>query len=353
MDPQNQNPTKAVFPQAYLDQMTQDARAWNPSRLPQVSWRFDGNGNFDSAESAFVARQLESMRPGVYKVEYPTLKGATLVSSNSEDDPGCEFVTITIVNQVGQVLVSRDMSTATPMVEVFTSQQSTPVYSMRIGYQYSLQEARNAIMAKRPLIADKAMACREQMERKLDDIIFVGETTMGLKGLLNQSGALIYTPINGLKGTTLFADKTPDEVMKDLNGAPSQIVSASLEVEVPDTAVFTTATLEYLGSTRVGDGTSQQILGYWKSTTPHIKRVESSYKGNTLGASGTSNPVVSGVTRSVFYKNDPVKIEYSIPQPFEQLPPQAKDFNVVTNCHMRTAGVMLKYPNSMIYLDGA
>ncbi len=305
---------------------------------------FDSDGfHRDSAESAFVARQLESMRPGVYKVQYPTLKGARLVSANTEDDTGAEFITITIVDQVGQVLVSKDMSTATPMVEVKTSQQSVSIFSMRLGYQYSLQEARNAIFAKRALTADKAMACREQFERKLDDIIFVGESTIGCKGLLNQSGALTYTPVAGVGGLLTFASKSPDEVLKDLNGAPSQIVSNSKEIEVPDTALFPTSILEYIGNTRVGDGTSQQILSYWKGTTQHIKNIESTYKAETLGAGSTP--------RVTFYKNDPVKIEYALTQPFEQLPPQAKDFMVVTNCHMRTAGVILKYPASMIYLD--
>src|SRR4051812_37717327 len=177
----------AVFPQAHLDQMRMDARSHDYHRpLRDVTWHFDGQWNGDAAESGFVARQLESLRLGVYKIEFPELIGTQLVSTNTEDDTGAEFITFTIVNEVGEVKVSRDMAGDTPMVELFSSQTSAPIFSMRLGYQFSLQEARAAIKERKPLIADKAMACRENMERKLDEIIFIGEKTIGCLGVLNQ-----------------------------------------------------------------------------------------------------------------------------------------------------------------------
>lgn len=340
---QNSNAT-GIFPQEFLDGMRQEVINFDHTKVtPRWGFRFAGNENMDAAESAFLVRNLEYIRPGVYKVEFPSLKGASLCSANTEPDTGSEFITITIVNEVGQVLVSRDMSQATPMVEVLATQQSTPIFSLRLGYKYSVQEARAALMARRPLTADKAMAVRQQMERKLDDIIFVGESTIGCKGLLNQSGALTYTTPVGLAGGTTFASKSADEVLKDLNGAPSQIVTTSLEIEVPDTAIFPVTTMEYLNGTRVGDGTSSSILTYYKANTQHIKRIETTYKTETAGSSSSK--------RLTFYKNDPVKIEYFLSQPFEQFDPQWDGLVATTICHMRTAGVVLKYPGSMIYAD--
>jgi hypothetical protein len=344
MEPTNNTSAAAVFPQNYLDEMRSVAQNFDRSKpISNPRWNFASASNTDAAESGFLVRMLEYIRPGVYKVEFPALKGASLVSGNTEPDTGAEFITITIVNEVGQVLVSRDMSTATPMVEVQASQQSTPIFSLRLGYQYSLQEARAAMFAQRPLTADKAVAVRGQMERKLDDIIFVGESTIGCKGLLNQSSALTYTTPVGLKGSTSFTLKAPDEVLLDLNAAPSQIVSTSLEIEVPDTAVFPVSVMEYLNGTRVGDGTSSSILTYYKGNTQHIKRIETTYKAETIGASSSR--------RLTFYKNDPVKLEYFLSQPFEQREPQWDGFMATTLCHMRTAGVVLKYPGSMIYAD--
>lgn len=330
-----------VFPQAELDQMRLDSR--EASTRP-LQWYFDSEGfRKDSNESAFVARQLESIRTGVYKIQYPENKFGRLVPANTEDDTGAEFTTFTIMDGAGQVLVSKDMSTATPMVNIKVSQQSTGIFSLRLGYQYSQQEARAAMFAKRPLLADQAMYTREIMERKLDDIIAQGETTVGLKGLLNQTSQLAFTPVNGQGGLTTFVSKSADEVLADLNNAPNKIVSNSSEIEIPNTAVFPTSIWLALGGRRVGDGTSEQISTYWKRTVQNITTVETTFKAETLGAGSTP--------RITFYRNDPTRIEYSLPQAFEQFAPQAKDLMIVTTCHMRTGGVILKLPKSLLYLD--
>lgn len=330
-----------LFPQAHLDQMRVDAR--DPSTRP-ILWTFDGGAwNRDSAESAFVARQLESIRQGLYKVEFPELKGSRLCSASTEDDTGAEFVTFTITEGFGQVLVSRDMSGATPMVEVKTLQQSTGIFSLRLGYAYSHQEARAALMARRPLITDKAMEVRAQMERKLDDIIFQGESTVGLKGLINQSGTLTYSTPIGIAGSKGFATKSADEVLLDLNAAPNAIVSNSLEILRPNTALFPTTVWLELGARRVGDGTSEQISSYWKRTVQNITTVETTFKLETAGGSSSR--------RIVFYENAANRVEYALPQPFEQFAPQVDGLMVTTISHMRTAGVILKQPKSMSYAD--
>lgn len=338
------NTITGIFPQGELDQMRQDAADHGLPTARAPMWDFTGDqGHFDAEFSAFVARQLESVRAGVYKIEYPELKFGRLCSANTEDDTGSEGITFTIVDSTAQVLVSRDMTTQTPMVELKTSQQTAGIVSLRLGYQYSIQEARASVFARRPISADKAMAVRENMERKLDDIIAVGDTTANLKGLLNQSSVLTYTPTVGVGGGTSFASKTADEVIIDLNAAPNQIVSSSKEIEVPDTVIFPTSVWLGLSGRRVGDGTSEMISTYYKRTVQNITKFETTYKSETLGASGTP--------RIMFYKNDPRRVEYALPQPFEQFAPQVRGMMVVTECHMRTAGVLYKLPQSAIYLD--
>lgn len=331
-----------MFPQDRLDEMKAAARDHNPASLPQTQWRLDG-GQFDANESAFVARQLEYMRPGVFAVEYPELKGDRLVPTNTEVDTGAEIYTITITDQVGEVKVSRDLSGVTPMVEVKTSQQSIPVYSMRLGYQYSIQEARAAMFARVALIPRKAMATREQMARKLDDMTFVGDTAAGVKGLLNQSSPTVATIATGSGGSKLWTLKTADEILADLNAVPTAVVTASKEIEIPDTMVLPLSSLEYIGGRRVGDGTTESILSYFKRTTAHIRTVEGTYKAETAGS--------ASATRMTVYKRDPVKIELIVPQVFEQFQPQADGTMVTTICHMRTAGVALYFPGSMQYAD--
>ena len=55
----------------------------------------------DSAESAFIERELESVRTGLYQVKYGPLQARQLIPVSNEDDPGAETIKINIYDGVG------------------------------------------------------------------------------------------------------------------------------------------------------------------------------------------------------------------------------------------------------------
>ena len=338
------NASLMTFPRARFDQMLAAARAHDAANASKdVKWRFDTSGAMDAAESAFFARQLEFIRPGVLEVLYPDLKGALLVPIDTSVDPGAANYVYQVFSQVGEALVTATLNTRAPRVDVFGSENSTPIRSVIAAYGYSIQEARGAMLARTPLIPRRAMTCRDIIERKLDTILFIGDP-LGLSGLLNQSNTNTYTAITKDAGGTTWNTATPDEIVADLNGAVNKIVSDSLEIEQPDTVLLPLSAYTLISSKRMGDGDSTTILQHFLKNSPYIKSVEATHKSETIG-SGTSR-------RMVTYRRDPNKLSGIMPQPFEQLPPQTEGFEVVTNCHARTAGVVVFYPKSIAYTDG-
>lgn len=333
------------FPKAHLDKMTEAARAFDAAKPGQHHWRFDGVSNFDASESFFVARQLEFMRPGIYMIEYPELEAKNLMPFNMSVDTGAETYTVQIVDRVGKPRIRTAQSNDTPMVELSVNEGSMKFFSMDLGYAYTLQEARAAIFARKPLLATKAMACREEMERELDSIAFLGEAVTGIKGLLTQSGTNTYsTPATGVGGAKTFDSKDADLVLLDLNSAVAKVVTDSKQIEIPDTMVLPNTTWALLTSRRVGDGTSSTIMKYFRENNPWIKTVAQSYNNESHATAWTGK-------RGVIYKKDPSRLEVHVPQPFEQLPPIAQGFEVKTLCHMRTGGLAVYRPKSILYFD--
>ena len=335
-----------VFPQIRMDAMKADARDFDKRNPPtDVAWRFDGASNLDAAESAFIARQLEHMRLGIIEIKYPDFKGAQLVPTNTEADTGDEQFTVKVMDQAGEVKVTRDMDGIIPTVESKVTSVTVNFFALMIAYRYTIQEARAALKAGVPLIPRKAMIARQQMERKLDDIYFRGEATVGAKGLLNLSAPALYSvTTTGLGGSKKFSDKAPDDILLDLNAAPSAMVTTTDELYIPDTWVLPVSVKEHINGRRVGDGTSESVLSYFMRNNAHIRTIESTFKSETAGAGST--------TRSVLYKKDPSNLECLVSQPFEQFQPQADGPAIVTTCHMRTGGVILYQPLSMNYADG-
>lgn len=339
--------TLVEFPKAHLDAAIKSAVEFNRNSLGTPSWRFDTHqgSHFDAAESAFVARQLEHIRAGVYEVEYPDLKGARLVPTNTSVPSGKNVYTIRIMDRVGEAKVIADEVTDIPNVEVSTHEATMRMFTLGIAYMYSLQEARAAMSEGMPLIAKKAMVAREMMERKLDTIILTGDTVAGVKGLLNatDTGIVTYSTPNGGAGDTEFSTKSSDEVLLDLHGAPAKVVTDSKEVDIPNTMLLPLSTKQYLTTRRVGDGTSVSIMSYFLGNDPYIDMVEGLYQLES-SSDWTGK-------RGMCYRRDPNALELIVSQPFEQLPPQAQAMVVKTFCRMRTGGLAIYRPTSIVRFD--
>jgi len=358
-------PMSNSIPKEHLDAMREAARGNWPSDAERLTWRADaalkpayridgGSWRADAAESFFVARQLEFMRPGIYAVQYPALKAQRLIPFNTGIDTGAGQYTATVVDQVGTVTVMADESDDINMVDLKTQQVSTPLYTMSLGYQYSIQEARAAMFARVPLIPQKALRCREQLERRLDDIAFLGDGSPALAtpmvGLLSASGTDTYTvPTTGSGSSTLWSTKSSDDVLADLNGAPNQVIVNTKEIEIPNTLVLPLSLKTLISNRRVGDGTSLTILKYFMENQEYVKEVEGTYKAELAGDSDSDND--GDATRAVWYVKDPTRLEMLVSQPFEQLPPEARGQMVRTICRMRTGGLAVYLPKSMIYAD--
>lgn len=345
----------AYFSKARLAEMTKFAWTWNGSPgKTRADWQpFHVNSHFDAGEGFFLAHELELMRPGVYDIQYPENKAQRLIPWDTTPAPGAESERMVIGDYVGKPKVSRDMGGDTPMVGVSNRDVDKQFYSVRLGYQYSLQDVRASIQARRSLPVAKALACRQSMERELDTIAFQGEAITGITGLLNQTGTVTYTvPTTGGGGLATFASKDSDKILLDLNGPANKIYADSFEIEIPNQMLLPTTVNNLINSKRVGDGTSQTVKQYFLQSQDFIKNIDTSFRCEA------ANSQVWGVTpaattgRMVVYRKDPAKMEMKVPQVFEQLQPMAVGFMVVTLCHLRTGGLFLYQPKSMAYADG-
>lgn len=340
------------LPDKYRDLMKQHARNFDERRpnadsATAVRWDFYGGGtrgNFDAAESIFVARQLEYLRPGVYAKKYPKLKWSLLIPANYDVDTGAESYTVQGSDVAGTVQITKLPANNTNMVSMKVFEGSMGFFSMQLGYQYNVQEARNAIFARRPLSPALAMACRNIMERKLDDIAFLGESVTAIKGLLTLSGTETYsTPATGTGGLTTWESKASDDILLDLNAPLDQVVVNSNEIEECDAMLLPTSRRRLISNRRVGDGTSMTVLKYFFENQEQIKAIDTTYKSE-------SNSNWTG-KRGMAYTRDREHLEMVIPQPFEQFQPIIDGVTITTQCHMRTGGVALLVPKSVIYFD--
>lgn len=307
-------------------------------------FRFD---NMDAAESAFFSRQLEHIRPGLLEVQFAELKGKSFVPVNSAVSPADEEFTYRYHESFGTAELASDYSKRGPRSDVKGTEASSKIRAMKSSYGYSMQESRAAAKAGFPLDARKARAARRSIEQLHDDILLLGDGTapyLGLYGLFKLSGTATYSVPNGAAGTKTFETKTPEEMVADLHGIANGIALATLDVERPDTMILPLSTFQLISTKRMGDGSNVTVLDFFKGTSQYVSTVLSSTKLETAGSASAK--------RMVCYSRNPDKLEAIIPVEFEQLAPQWDGFEVVTQCHARTGGVVSYFPKSISYGDG-
>lgn len=315
-----------------------------------LKYRFE---RMDAGMNAFFDHQLRHIRPGLFDVQYETLKGLELIPINSSVHIGAEEYTYRWYDQVGAAELMSSLSRRGPRADVFGEEATSKIRSIAASYGYNIQEGRAAMMARLPLEQRKARAARRAIAEKMDRILLMGDGTstyFGLYGLfklpvVGSNAVGTYVVPDGASGSGLFEDKTVEECLFTLHDFVRAQVEETLEVEQPDTLVLPLSDYGYLSTTRIGDGSTMTILKYFLENDPYIKKVEKHTLLETAGAASSK--------RMIAYKKDPDKLEAIVPVEFEQFAPQWDGYEVLTDCHARTGGVVPYFPKSIYYGDYA
>ncbi|WP_157128353.1 encapsulin [Levilactobacillus brevis] len=103
------------------------------------------------------------------------------------------------------------------MVDEDVKRAYQPIYTIAAGIHFTYQEVFAAQMAGQPLQTDKAETVRRAISEKENDIIFNGESKVGITGLTNLEG------IQAMNADKKFSESTGAEMQETLRKAKSLI----------------------------------------------------------------------------------------------------------------------------------
>lgn len=305
----------------------------------------DGLQRHDATLSTFFSRQLEQVRPGIFNIEYQQLKGRQFVPVNNSLSNALESLAYRAYDQVGRAKVVRDYAKDFPRVGLKAIEARTPIVSIGDSYGWSVQEMRAAQLAGTQLDTRLAAAARFAIERKIDELLLVGDSDVGVEGLFTLSNTTTYTLVADGTGTSkLWSTKTNAQILRDLFGISNEVFTGTKEMELPDTLILPTSRYGLISTMRYSDNDARTILQVWQASEPRIKTVYASGLLETAGASGTA--------RMVAYSRDPNKLEGLVPQEFEDFPPQWESMQAIVTCHARCGGTVAYFPKAVVYADG-
>lgn len=321
-------------------------------------------------EGVFFQRQLEYIQAQSYDVLYPDLMGRTIFALNSEGGEGINTITYRSYDKRGETAIIAGKATDLPRGDISGKEYSISVKTLGNAFGYSRQELAASKVTGMPLEARKAEATRRSYEEKVNQLIFFGNAENKINGLFGgpQGGAGNEFPwetvsISAVSGaaaggnTTEWGgpDKTPLEVVKDLNDALNSMYVDTKKLFRPDTVLLSVEKLMYLINTPISaefplTSTMKWFLENNKFITSmdqfkDINELESIYPDVANAETiHDFHPAGDGVEGFTIMASGESNARIREPFPYMHTPVQYKGLEFEVNCYGRFAGIEMIRP---------
>ena len=297
----------------------------------------------DAGESSFLEEQLRFIESTVYDYKLRELKFRVVFPVSNEGE-GSAQIAYDLVRGVGVAKIIASGATDIPRADTFVKRYYAIVRAMALGFGYTTQEMRNASFANVPLDAQRASSVRRGFEEKFNEIAFQGDATHNILGLLNNTNVPVVqvaAPATGTSRVWGGADKTKEEIIKDVSSALSDVVDDTNQVHTPDSIGLPISKYEYLRKTPYSTQAPISLLRYLLDPLNgyDIKRITQLPELKTAGPGGEA-------CMWVYEMSDEV-MTFRIPMEPRPMPPEQRGLEFVINMEAEIAGLVIRRPLAM------
>lgn len=299
--------------------------------------------NLDSAETMFFQRELEQVKAKSYDVLKVPLKAFELIPVDSTTAPGARTVTYEQYDSTGIAKIISNYADDLPTADVKGKEFHSTIKSIGNSYVYSKDDIRAAQFAGKPLNQRKANAAVEAHRQLMNKLAFFGDAEYNILGFLTNSNVPSAPVVAGAATTLTWVTKTPDEILKDLNSAVSDMLDLTKGVEVPNTIVMPIAQYNHIATTARSANSDTTILQFFKGNNPGIE---------VMWATELKGAFSGGTDGFIVYNRNPDKLFLEIPLITEMSPAQEKGLAYTVSVESKFGGCIIPYPLSVSFRRG-
>lgn len=307
-------------------------------------------GDAMQANLGFVISQTSHIEAEVYRYKYPGIDYASLVPVDFSANEWVKTVTYFSMDKAGEAGWINGNGHDIPTVGMEMEKHETAVYTAGIGYDYGFEEVNQARMLGIGLDSEKAMAAARAYNEMVYRIVTEGDTSKGFEGLFDYTGVpAANVPADGTSSSRLWADKTPDLIIRDVNDTIAGVHTATNTVEMADTLLLPIERYLTIASQRVTD-TNMTVLEFIR-----MNNVYTAMTGTPLNIRGLRGLLTAGsgsTARMIAYRNAPDVLKLHIPMPHRFLPVQVRGLQFMVPGVFRVGGLDIRLPKAVNYADG-
>lgn len=295
---------------------------------------------------AFLVQQLTHIEPKMYEVKYKAITYPNIIPVSNQAGEGATSVTYYFMDGRAVAKFVGTKSLNVPIAEIGSQKVTVPVELAATGYEYSDEELRQALYLNIPLSQGKANTARRAYEELCQSVGMTGNTAHDLPGFLNNTNVTVATVVDPGSGTE-WVNKTPGQILFDINDLFGDIFVDTLQVEKADKLGLPTSQWSYIAGTPRSETADTTILAWLVANSPYLSSMDDVIPISELTGAGAG-----GTDRMMAYTRDEEKVVYHIPMPLRFSEPQRKGRGFEVPGEFKLGGVEFRYPGSARYGDG-
>lgn len=214
----------------------------------------------------------------------------------------------TLTNATGNMPWISAESTAIPGVSVNGQKIVLPLRLLAREVSYTSPELERSQLTGQPIDAQKIDALNVLYQMNTDQMVYIGSADVGATGLINSAAVTTSTVPNGAGGSPLWINKTPDEILADVNNLLQAAWAAAAYALCPGKLLLPPAQFSYIASQKVSSAGNVSILKFLKENSICLQ-----INGKELDIQPLKwlpGAGVSGTDRMVAYTNEEDRVRF-------------------------------------------
>jgi hypothetical protein len=309
---------------------------------------------FDST-LAFYINQLDNMDKRLYEPLFNTTWGRDIslrtgitMSNESTSFIRSTFGGVGTQSATGKPFISPNTTTL-PGVSINGERVVLPLRLLGQEVSYTSVELERSQLIGQPIDAQKFNALNSMYQMATDEMVYIGDSTVGATGLVNSAAVAVGNVANGAAGTPAWTTKTPDEILKDVNDMIGAAWLASGYAVCPDKVLLPPTQFAYIASQKVSTAGNVSILQFLEDNSISLR--VNGRKLEIQPAKFLSGRGVGATDRMVAYTNQEDKVRFPM-VPIRRETPYYLGIKFNAPYIWAFGEVEFVYPETVIYRDG-
>ena len=323
-----------------------------------MSYVINNPGDITTGFEFFISN-FEHVLPRILEVQYSELLWPTVIPAQAIDtgvDAGTRVISQRVMDLRGAgAFVGK--SNQIPTVEMSLDSFQMNVSNSGISGRINRQDMREFRMGFQGMSLDEKIirAMRSASERHIERVFFFGDDLVGYDGFIDFPNVPVTTAaLNAAMTSTLWINKTPDEILFDINDAITTVWTQTRQLFNPDTVLIPPAQLAALSAGRITNFATDSILNYIQKNNIYTQQTGRELfvtHNRYLQGAGMGGTDRMRVMTTVVNDERP-NWYMAMPMPINFLTPQQNQMDLSYFAEYIFGPVFIRYPESQLSVDG-